>query len=335
MASPAFLGVAASDDLYVPYGGAGITGPLVLTTTIDIPAGTYQHPVSLVLLGLGAPSDFSGGASLGFSGPITDDAPVTTMPVNGWEIANPDGAGGFAYNFGRPTDSCFPGFDIGNFALKAGGGWGLGGFGMVGGSYCFMLTCYPKRALPAGSQITIPFTTSGTPTTLLRASLLAFQDGNQALVRLSARSMDPTDTSDGNSANIPLGDHVFSEILAATEQMVCMVWADDAATSGGVVIGDQVTGSETVDDLGGVWTKVEGGGYAASSELGGLVYSIYTADGAAIDRTQPMVNFEVSGLGVDDNIGDNATFAAGTVMYRTQYAVPATGTPAASRVFPA
>lgn len=334
MASPTFLGVAASDELYVPYGGAGITGPLVITTTMDIPAGTYARPVQLVLLGLGAPSGFSGGADLAFSGPITDDAPVTTMPANTWELGNPDGVGGMAYDFGRPTTECFPSFDIGNAALKAGGGWGVGGLGMVGGSYCFMLSCYPKRALPAGTQITIPFTTSGTPTTLLRATLLAFQDGNQALVRCSARTMDPTDTSDGDGANVPLGDHTFADLeLSPNNYVLGMVWADDSAVSAGVPVAPTISGFETVDDTSGNWTRVETGGYAASSELGGLVYSIFVADGSVVDSSLPFETFEVSGLGVDDHIGDNATFAGGTVMYRTQYAVPA-GVPAASRVFP-
>lgn len=334
MASPTFLGVVASDELYVPYGGGGITSPLVLTTTVDVPASTHRHPLALCLIGLGAPSDFSGGAELGFDGPVVDDA-AGAAPANVWEIANPDGDGGYAYNFGRPTDECFPGFDIGNAALNTdGSGWGLGGFGMVGGSYCFMLTCYPSRPLPAGTEITVAFTTAGTPTTLLRATVLAFSDAGTPLVELSARSMDPSDTSDGNGANLPLGGHTFDELIDTAEQLICMCWADDSAVAAGVVAPPTITGAETVDDLGGIWTLAEQGGYAASSQLGGLVYSIFTADGAVIDLTQPMVNFEVSGLGVDDNVGDNATFAAGTVMYRTQFAAPDQHGPAFDDVVP-
>lgn len=321
MASPAFLGVAATGELYnayAPGGSGGLTSPLVLTTTIDIPAWTYLHPVSLVLVGLHAPSQFAGGAVLSLE-TITDDAPVTAMPANLWPFGSDDGDGAFAYDFGRPTFSCFASFDIGNAVVF-----------QIGGSECFMAACYPKRALPSGSQITIPFTVSGNDSTLLRASLLAFQDGATGLVELSARTINPADTSDGVTGTVPLGSHVFSEILDDTEQLIAMAWADDAFSDGSLPI----DGTETVDDTSGNWTKVDSGGYAATGSMGGLVYSIFTADGGVIDLTQPMETFEISdGIGVDDQFPGTQS-RSGTVMYRTQYAVPPTGVPAASRVFP-
>lgn len=329
MPAPTSLGLVATGDAYVPWGhassGGSPTSPLELTTLVDIPAATPRHSVYLLVLLRYAPSINEVGTGNGLTiDSITDDAPGPG-DANVYTTAGLGGNGSFAYNFGRPTFQCFAAFDIGNNGS---------GVDKSGGSNCAMVYCRPSRPIPVGSTISIAFTPALMATALIGATALAFVDGGIPGVQLSSRTINPAITADGDSANVPLGDHILSELVGLSDYIVAHVWADDAKTVDNTI---QITGSETIDDVGaGVWTKLDAGGRATTSDQGGLVFSVFTADASLVDLSQPLVSFEISdGIGVDDGIGDNATPGAGVVMYRTQYAVrPPEGSPSFSRVIP-
>lgn len=336
MPAPASLGLVAGGDLYSVFGGGGITSPLTLTTTVDIPRSRAPHFTSLVILLRIAPAHFGTFPTDIAVDTITDDAPdpADGVAANTYTFLAPDGDGAYAYDFGRPTTECFADFDIQAFT---------GGY--HGGTYVYAIACSPTRALPAGSTITIPFTPGSQPTTLMSATVLAFTDAGGPAVSLSARTINPADTQDGNSHNVPLGDHTLDELYHAespTYMLIAHVFADDSAidSSDSYAPGrtPQIGGSETITATGGAWTQVDAGGRPDTSAYGGLVYSVFTADASVVDLTEAMVQFTVSdGIGDDPDVprvgADTGGPFTGVAIYQILFQQPS-GNPAFNRVIP-
>lgn len=320
MPSPTFLGVAAAGAQDSPL-SPGASGSLVLTTTLDMPRKTA---VGLLIVQW-APFSQNGLAELIPALTITDDAPDPADGVapNSYHANLAGGSGGLAYNFGGV--SVIPGgFDAGTFDELYPCG--------------FAFTPYNvglSRGLPAGSEITIAFTTSPSSVGLvyLRATLLAFTPAGLFEMCVGARTIDPANTEDGNHALIPLGDHTFSE-FANTDAFVALVAAGDGPSGTlGPPYNTQSTidGSETADDPSGNWTKVDSGSSADSDADGGYVSSIFVCDGATVDPAQPIDQFQINPGGLSA-FGD--VYALLGVMQYGGSAQPL-GTPAAVRVFPA
>lgn len=327
-----FLGVVATGDLYAS--GAPVSSPLELTTTIDMPLSARPHYAPLVILLRVAPGVTAGGVSDFAVGTVSDDAPDPGdgIAANVYNELGAGGSGGYAYGFGRPTTECDANF----------GTFGADEASYSGGSGIALVYCFPTRPIPAGSTISIPFT--ATEVTLLGATVLGFLDAGDPEVNLSAKTITPANIEDGDSANIPLGDHIFSELFDGQEIVIAHVFADDSPVDSGSGrapgLLPVIDGAQTIDDDGvGSWTKVDAGGRANTSDFGGLIYSVFLADTNGIDLTQPMVTFTISD-GIGDSTSEPRSGAsdggpfAGVGLYKIGFQSQVVGTPAASRVFP-
>lgn len=309
--APISLGVIASGELYDAWPSASVGSPLDLVTDVDVPVGAIVWVLFRFAPGGNSITDLA----------ISDDSSEPGA-ANSYVLASFAGSGGFAYNFGRPTFQCPPEFDVGAFAG-----------GSVGGLYRTKLT----RPLPSGSTLSVALTYSGSGTTLVSATVLAFTDGQDNSVFLASRGIDPANTSDGNGANIPLGDHTFDELgFANQEMLVAMVWADDVSLDNDLnPVGTPISGSDPVTDTSGLWTKVDSGGEDATSQWGGLAYGVFILDTSAgpLDLTQPIVTFEVNGT-TTPSVEENGVQNSGIVMYYLSLNVTPPGIPALNGVIP-
>lgn len=299
----ASLGKIAGGNLYTAYGGAGISGPLTLTTDVDVPASTPTDPVCLLLFVSLAPFGHFDGVhydTLGFSDfTIADDAPdlIGGIAANDYATSAPFVAegGGNAYGFGRPSPNVPGSFDIAESQN-----------GEDGGTCITIVSCSPTRPIPAGSTITLDFTQSDGPTLTWMGATLVGATGVVATpdLFLSGRALDPAYTGTGDFSSTPISGHTFDSAFIGTEILFAIAWSGDHVLDPVTLLPDTskagVDSSQTMIDYSGLWTKLNSDGADVVDQLGGVTYSIFEIDtSASFDHTQPIMQFENDALGFD------------------------------------
>ena len=268
MSSPTNLGVAglASDD-------SGSVGTLTVTTFFDIPATTGCVVLALLLAFV-----YDG------STPPTVDASTITDDSGGSNVYQvyPEGSNnGLSYDVGRPG----PG------PLGSRNTFGHDGDTPPTGCSVTLIFMFPATDLPSGTNISIPLAGTGLEGGNYQAAeaiALGFTSstGYTTLEASAAGQLiDPTDTSDETGANVPLGDHLFSELDPVGSQYVCFV----------AIQGSSITGTGVIYDNGGNWTDQNDGSFV--DDL--IEWTLFTIDGDTVDQTQAIIQFAESTAGVD------------------------------------
>lgn len=324
MASPTPLGTdgfLGSGSVY--DAGGPVSSPIAFTTTADIPASTDDNPVVVYLICQVAPVGYAGhdSANAGELYTISDGLGNTYSP-----IASRSASGNTTYGFGAPALVLFAGFQDGETEQA---------FPEVGGASFYIYSCVPDVAIPSGTTIEVDFPGAGSDpaVTWAAATMLGWQNTDTGGVSaLCARGVDSSNPDQGNGGTDPLSSIILSEVIPNdTFAGFAYVFACDCPGSldtPAVCAGDAIDGTQTIDDLGGQWTKVDSGAASSTSFWGGVVYSVFTIDGAVADLTAQADQFVVSPFGDGFHPG-------GILIFNLPYdeTTPA-GIPAASRVFP-
>lgn len=298
MPSPTPLGSSGFLGAGFAYsGGSSVTSPVTFTTTADIPASTLDSPVALFVVCIIGPDNYEAsihpGGNNGAIYTITDAAtdPGGFPTPNTYTAMGSGLTGGMhVYGFGIPATSSYPGFEIGEIETA-----------IVGGSSSWTYACVPTRPIPSGTTVTVAFPAGGDPpATWMSATLVGWLNADPPeSSSFCCREIAPTSTDQGSGGFVPLGDWLISDLVPSTSHAGwAFVWAcdcfgslDDPTICSGTVI----DGSQTPDDSGGQWTKVDHNGGATVSGFGGLVYSVFTIDGATADLTQVLDQWTITG----------------------------------------
>lgn len=316
MPVPTFLGVVAAGNLYETWDGGSIADSLDLTTLIDVPAATEDANVVLaVLFRWGPVGTIDNEYGFDFGASFSDDS-AEDGAANSYSQVPNGGDGANAYGFGT-TFFCTPDVDIGQ---------SQGGGGAIGGSVSNAYECTVTRAIPSGSTFSCALSLPSGDISYFSVTVLAFQYVESPQISLSARTIDPTNTSAGDGSGVPLGDREFADIAFGQQGMLCaVVFADDSDLSG-----HTVAGTETVSDGSGDWTQVDNGGVTSLDDYGGYVFGVFVCDLETIDPTDAMVQFAITG-------GLGTTFPdvpAGVSIYMFFFDGPVASPPAFNRVVP-
>lgn len=259
----AFLDVIASGT--VDHGATPDVTEIVLTTTLDAPAGSR-----LVMVILTAPFNISGGSDANPADPalIVDNSSVSdtwiAVPIN----SDP----GKAYDFGSPADNKNE-FDFGLF-----------GSAFNNSAIVQAATSIATVDKPSGTEFTVDTAgigINGGDTQYVHACILAFTSNatNDPTVQLSGRTIDPTEDHTGAGIGTPLGDWAFSD-FDDTQTFIAIAGSANSPTDG----------SESMIDVLGNWTSEDQDGSTdCMGDASGVVIGVFIAEGPDVDPTQSIV----------------------------------------------
>lgn len=290
--------------------GAPVSSPLTFVTTADIPASTPFSPsadfkpVALFVICQVAPVGYAGhdSANAGELYTIDDGLGNTYEPM-----PNGGGGGERTYGFGSPSLNTFSGFQDGETEQA---------FPNVGGASFYVYKCIPDVAIPAGTTITVAFPGPGSDPEITWAAvtMLGWQNTDPpGGAWLSARGVDSADNNQGSGGSDPLSDWLLEDFLPGDGYAgFAFVFAFDCPGSldgpAFACAGDAIDGTQTIDDLGGQWTKVDSGGASATSFYGGLIYAVYTIDSSVATLTEQFDQFIVDPFGDGQHPGGIVAF---------------------------
>lgn len=289
-------GFLGSANLY--SAGSAVSSPLTFTTTADIPASTTDAPVALYVICQVAPLGYdmqpeenSGELYTIDDGLGNDYEPMPSQPSDGSKT----------YGFGSPTLVTYTGFDAGENEQP---------FPNVGGASFWVYSCVPAFDIPSGTTITVAFPGPGNDPEIVwvAATMLGWQYTDPAFPGFAARGVNTTNIDQGSGGTDPVSSWNLGSVVGGTDHAAfalvsCWDCPGSLVAPDHTCSGDVIDGSQTVDDTGGQWTKVDSGGASSTSAYGGFVYSVFTIDGAVADLSAQFDQFEVTPFGGELTIG--------------------------------
>lgn len=262
MASPIFLGELGSTS-----DSSGSVTSLVITTTIDVPAN------EIIVVAVIAGYAFDG------SDPTFDPSTINDDVGNTYFAFAEGGNNSLSYDVGRPGP--------GPLGQRRTDGDGTPPSGCI----VALGFCLTSADTPAGTTVTVPLAGTGPDGgnfNFAAGQALGFtatEEYQGFSAQAAGQLIDPTDTSDETGANVPLGDHPFSDIddAAFPCQLICLVAAQ----------GPTISGTGTIDDPSDNWTKVDGGSFPSYL----CEWGLFVVDCDLVDQSQAFMQFSESGSG--------------------------------------